>query len=62
MILCQCAGVTDCTIRMLIESGASSVQEITELCGAGACCQPCRDEIGALLYSLRKPAHTPAEL
>jgi len=61
MIVCQCAGVTDCTIRMLIDSGASTVEQITELCGAGACCDPCRDEIASLLYSPPPPTHTPAE-
>lgn len=61
MIVCQCAGVTDCTIRMLIDSGASTVEQITNLCGAGACCDPCRDEIASLLYSPAPPTHTPAE-
>lgn len=62
VIVCHCAAVTDCTIRQLIEAGASTVDDITALCGAGACCEPCREEIGALLYSVRKPTHTPAEL
>ena len=35
MIICHCAGVTDCTIRMLIEAGATSLGEITRRCGAG---------------------------
>lgn len=58
MILCQCVGVTDCTIRKLIGEGAGSVAEITRRCGAGRCCPPCREEIAALLYSLRIAKHT----
>ncbi len=49
MIVCQCVGVSDREIVDLIDSGASSVREITRLCGAGRCCAPCRDEIAALL-------------
>ena len=49
MIVCHCAGVTDRTIRNLIEAGAASVGEITRRCGAGRCCQPCREEIASLL-------------
>lgn len=61
MIVCHCTGVTDCTIRMLIGSGASTVEQITRLCGAGACCEPCREEIAALLYSSPPATHTPLE-
>ena len=61
MIVCHCAGVTDCTIRMLIDSGASALEQITDLCGAGACCEPCRDEITALLYSTAPATHTSPE-
>jgi bacterioferritin-associated ferredoxin len=51
MIVCHCVGVTDGTIRTLIEAGASSVGEIMRQCGAGRCCQPCREEIISLLHS-----------
>lgn len=50
MIVCHCVGVTDGTIRNLIEAGASSVGEITRRCGAGRCCAPCREEIASLLH------------
>jgi bacterioferritin-associated ferredoxin len=58
MILCQCVGVTDCTIKTLIADGASSVAEITRRCGAGRCCAPCREEIAALLYRTCDSPHT----
>jgi bacterioferritin-associated ferredoxin len=50
MIVCHCLGVTDGTIRNLIAAGAASVGEITRRCGAGRCCQPCREEIASLLH------------
>ncbi len=56
MILCQCTGVTDTTVKRLIEDGASSVAEVTHRCGAGRCCACCREEIAALLCM--KPAGT----
>ena len=59
MIVCHCAGVSDCTIRRLIEAGASSVAEIGRLCGAGQCCLPCREEIAQLLYSSAATSHNP---
>ena len=57
MILCQCVGVTDVTIKRLIEEGAASITEITRRCGAGRCCSPCREEIAALLYNGSTPPH-----
>jgi bacterioferritin-associated ferredoxin len=51
MIVCHCVGVTDGTIRNLIDAGAASVAEITRRCGAGRCCAPCREEIASLLQS-----------
>jgi bacterioferritin-associated ferredoxin len=61
MIVCHCAAVTDSTIERLIGEGASSVAEIARRCGAGRCCSPCRDEIGAILYAARMAPHTPRD-
>ena len=58
MIVCHCVGVTDCTIKRLIEGGASTLGEITRLSGAGRCCAPCRDEIATMLYSTAAAPHT----
>lgn len=49
MIVCHCEGVSDATIQGLIDAGASSVTDIARRCGAGRCCEPCRDEIAELL-------------
>jgi len=62
MIVCHCVGVTDGTIRNLIEAGAASVGEITRRCGAGRCCQPCREEIASLLHGYSAPCRSVNEL
>jgi bacterioferritin-associated ferredoxin len=56
MIVCQCAGVSDATIRRLIEEGANSLETITRCTGAGRCCAPCREEIMAMLALARRAA------
>ena len=60
MIVCHCAAVTDSTIERLIGDGATSVAEIARRCGAGRCCNPCRDEIAAMLYAAGVVPHNPA--
>lgn len=49
MILCQCKGVTDATIKKLINEGASTLSAIVKTCGAGRRCAPCRAEIASML-------------
>lgn len=51
MIVCHCAAVSDSTLARVIREGASSVREVTQRCGAGACCAPCRQEIATMLYA-----------
>jgi bacterioferritin-associated ferredoxin len=58
MIVCHCAGVSDATIARLVESGVSTLAEITRRTGAGRCCEPCRDEIRGLLHSPAGGTHT----
>jgi bacterioferritin-associated ferredoxin len=59
MIVCHCAGVSDSTIARYIDGGASSVDEIIHLTGAGRRCAPCREEIASLL-SERLPMFRPS--
>jgi bacterioferritin-associated ferredoxin len=61
MIVCHCAAVTDSTIQRLIGEGATSVAEIARRCGAGRCCPPCREEIGAMLYAAGVVPHNSAD-
>jgi bacterioferritin-associated ferredoxin len=49
MIICQCTGATDTTIKNLILEGAQSVADIVRRSGSGRCCAPCRQEIKAIL-------------
>jgi len=58
MIVCQCAGVTDTTIRRLVEDGIGSLTQIIRRTGAGRCGAPCRDEIRTLLYRHADAPHT----
>ena len=64
MIVCLCHGVSDRTIRGLIQEGASSVDDIAAACGAGTGCGSCKTmvakmvKIGATaeLYQLKSVA------
>lgn len=49
MIVCECTGVTDGTIRALARDGVTKVAEVTRRCGAGGCCQSCRPAISRIL-------------
>lgn len=49
MIICECTGTTDGTIRALARDGVTKVSEVTRRCGAGGCCQSCRPAIARLL-------------
>jgi bacterioferritin-associated ferredoxin len=52
MIVCHCEVVSDRHIRSEVDSGALSVDEIADRCGAGAHCGSCRSTIGVLLATL----------
>lgn len=49
MIVCECTGTSDGTIRALARDGVTSVAEVTRRCGAGGCCQSCRPAIARIL-------------
>jgi len=49
MIVCHCAGVTDRDIAQLIAEGAVTAREITQRCGAGRTCGPCRAHLEELV-------------
>ena len=54
MIVCQCKGTTDDAVRKAVRSGASSVGEVSFLCGAGADCGGCHETIEALIREVRE--------
>ncbi len=41
MIICQCNGVTDRTIRKLVRDGASNRNDVVRACTAGMSCGGC---------------------
>lgn len=50
-LVCQCRGVCEQAIRDAVQAGASTVEAVGAMCGAGVECGSCRPEIGALLKS-----------
>jgi bacterioferritin-associated ferredoxin len=46
---CICAAVTEAQVRVCIEAGAGSAEEIGERCGAGTGCGSCLDRLDLLL-------------
>lgn len=49
MIVCLCAGSSERDIERALESGALSLSEIGDTCGAGRDCGGCRSSLQALL-------------
>ncbi|MCB9678643.1 MAG: (2Fe-2S)-binding protein [Alphaproteobacteria bacterium] len=49
MIVCVCHGVNDRALNTVIDSGAQSLREVGDACGAGTDCgQCCRDIVKKL--------------
>ena len=55
MIVCCCYGVSDRTIRKLVEEGAETLHEVQEACGAGGDCGSCKRQVCDLIESEKKP-------
>lgn len=53
MIVCQCKGTTEATVRKAIRAGASSVAEIGCACLAGTDCGGCHETLVKILSSER---------
>jgi bacterioferritin-associated ferredoxin len=47
--VCSCQGVTDRTIRAAIASGAQTIDDVADRCGAGARCGGCWPVLRELL-------------
>lgn len=48
-LVCLCHGVNERRVVREIERGACSIADISEACGAGACCMGCHDTLDELL-------------
>ena len=53
MYVCLCKGISNRSIRRLVEEGARSVDEIGARCGAGTSCGTCRLDIEGMLKDAR---------
>ena len=49
MYVCSCRAVTDRTVRAAVASGARTIEEIAERCGAGSKCGGCWPTLQHLL-------------
>jgi bacterioferritin-associated ferredoxin len=47
--VCICARVRECEVRAAIRCGARSEEAVTDLCGAGASCGTCLDQVADLI-------------
>lgn len=49
MIVCSCRAVTDRTVHAAIASGAETIDEVANRCGAGGRCGGCWPELERLI-------------
>lgn len=54
-LACLCHGVSERKIERAIDHGASTIEEVGELCKAGTCCMGCHDTITEMLVVRRSP-------
>ena len=51
MIVCQCKGISDTTVRRAVREGAQTPTEVSLACGAGTDCGCCRPTLVKILES-----------
>jgi bacterioferritin-associated ferredoxin len=49
MIVCLCRGVSDRTVRLLVEEGVDTPQAIERACGAGGDCGSCQRQVRQII-------------
>ena len=62
MIICQCNGLTDRTIRRMVREGARSRREVARVCAAGSACGGCAPAIDKIIEIETKRESRPALL
>jgi bacterioferritin-associated ferredoxin len=55
MLVCHCRCVSDRQIRAAICSGAQTVEQVSDLCGAGTGCGGCRELIDEIIAGEAPP-------
>ncbi|HJO22938.1 MAG: (2Fe-2S)-binding protein [Myxococcota bacterium] len=53
MLVCQCKGVSDRTVREVVRAGARSGREVARACGAGRSCGGCRPLVREIIEDER---------
>jgi bacterioferritin-associated ferredoxin len=61
MFVCLCRGVTSHVVADAVAGGASTTNQVAEVCGAGADCARCRRTVRAIIEaaSNRGAGHRP---
>lgn len=57
MFVCLCHGITDSEVKTTVRRGATSVDDVTEKCGAGSGCGMCKEQIQDIIDD--EMTHTP---
>jgi len=52
MYVCHCMAVSDRTVRAAVSSGATTVEDITDKCHAGAGCGGCHQILQSMLDAM----------
>lgn len=48
-IVCNCLGVTNGMIKDAVDSGATTLEEVQDITGAGTVCGACLDDVARLV-------------
>lgn len=59
MVVCSCRAVTDRTVHAVIAAGASTLDDVADLCSAGSSCGGCWPELQRLLAECAPVGKTP---
>lgn len=58
MIVCLCVGISDREVRQSIKDGASTVEKVGLICGAGTGCGMCHETIQEIICKQKVVAQT----
>jgi bacterioferritin-associated ferredoxin len=53
VIACHCNSVCDRTVLSAVASGATTIDALSDICGAGARCGGCHDQLDTLVAAAR---------
>ena len=50
MLVCQCKGVSEQTVREVVRAGARSCRQVARACGAGRTCGGCHSLVREIIH------------